>query len=290
LEKLNTRRKVAPNDIPYVNLATLAVPAWSIKSKRMRELDDEEEIERLNLPPAARAAAEAAKALADREKTKQAARDMSQLQWHQNMMTYVMATAITGGRLSPGILLTHMATMGAVLEALVARKDVMYKNAFLDYDELTREHWRRSANLDLQEFSLSKSVAAICEQRLALVIRENPKTGGGATDSHVDVTKRPSTVKPHKPQPIRPQANNRNCFICGGFGHLQHQCPNAQKQHLTTNQHGGGVQWRPQHANTQAAAWSEPPPMVPLNDKGAKGGFVPQGKGGKSNQGKGKRY
>ena len=47
------------------------------------------------------------------------------------MMTYVIATSIIGGRLSPGILLGHMATMGKVLEALATKPDVAFKAAFL---------------------------------------------------------------------------------------------------------------------------------------------------------------
>ena len=47
------------------------------------------------------------------------------------MMIYVTAVAIVPGRLTVGVLMLHINTMGRVLEALQARKGINVKNIFL---------------------------------------------------------------------------------------------------------------------------------------------------------------
>jgi hypothetical protein len=47
------------------------------------------------------------------------------------MMTYITAVAIVPARLTAGILMLHINTMGRVYEALVGRRGVNYKLVFL---------------------------------------------------------------------------------------------------------------------------------------------------------------
>jgi hypothetical protein len=52
-------------------------------------------------------------------------------QWYQYMMVLATATMITGGRLSAGLLFTHINTMGQVLEMLASSGKVAINAAFM---------------------------------------------------------------------------------------------------------------------------------------------------------------
>ena len=52
-------------------------------------------------------------------------------QWYQYMMMYMTAAAIVPSRLTAGIILLHVNTMGRVYEALLTRKGIDYKRIFV---------------------------------------------------------------------------------------------------------------------------------------------------------------
>ena len=194
-------------------------------------------------------------------------------QWHHCMQVYATALMIIPCRIvTPAMVMSHIATMMMVMDTLTTKIGVHYKNAFLDYDLLTRKAWKRTTELEIPGFSLAAIVGKIDTQTLTLAERNNPITSSPSSSSTTTTGAGAAAKATAKPQP-RVEKRPMTCYTCYEVGHYSGNCPNKH--------------WAP----------SQPPPpqtkvldtavgTSPAGDSG-KGGKNTS-KGGKQGKGKGK--
>ena len=162
-------------------------------------------------------------------------RMLSLPQWFIYMQTYVVGVSIIGGRLSPAILMGHIATMSKLLELLMGRTGINYKNAFLAYDEGARSRWKTATSMDEKGFRLSDYASKIDEQLLMQIERENPYgTAANVTQLPIkDDGRGPSVDKTWRSQAAANSGQYATsyvnpsvvCWRCSGVGHTVQNCP-----------------------------------------------------------------
>jgi hypothetical protein len=200
-------------------------------------------------------------------------RPLTIVQWYQCMQTYMTAVAIVGGRLSPGVLITHMQVMGQVMEQLALKPHVHMKSAFMAYDTATREKWKKATSGNHSGFRLGDTVGYICWDRLTRIEREN-MVHGGAAGSAEAVTQAVGVQNVgNVGKYAKTGRADIHCLRCGKLGHYAREC----YVQLQTAGAGSSTAWRPQ-ADFQPRPVVAPPgqPQLAIGN-----GYVEKGKGKK---------
>ena len=124
--------KREPDFVPYIDLKLYCVPTWCKSNKDVQRRERERRYDDAGVDEYTRRAQAAQEASVRSRAEDQETLSLSN--WHNFFQVYVIATSIVGSRLTPGILLAHQGTMMRVMEALMQRKGVQYRNAFILYD------------------------------------------------------------------------------------------------------------------------------------------------------------
>ena len=191
-----------------------------------RDLEEQEEYEpRIRDEQEAHCAHLAARAQERKESlAKEKLRIPTIAKWYQLMMTYASALMIVGGRLSAGLLFNHITVMGQVLEQLALKKEVLFKDAFLAYDEACRRYWKIATSGDGFRNFVLKDQMCLDFDRLTRIERENMRDTAGSGSAGVSTT---AVTTPHVGKYVKPVRGPLTCYGCGETGHMERDCPRA---------------------------------------------------------------
>jgi hypothetical protein len=208
LNYLYKKNKEYPDWIPYIDLSLYCVPGWSKNNRLVKKREKDRKLEQAGVDEFTRRAHAAQEACTTAKIEDNNSISLSN--WHNYLQIYSLAISIVGTRLTPGILLSHPGTLMQIMEALVTRKDVMYKNAFLMYDMEKRKEWEYNAEHEVPGWSLSESARKLDTTLLARVERECVR---GSVDD-----------KPYNAKVVKTDLSKVRCYNCQRTGHYSKTC------------------------------------------------------------------